>query len=110
MAKKTYVKLINTVLRELNIAEISDPTIATGQASLVANYFNDAQHSIYTEEDWYSSYKERVFQTSKDAYITIVANGSLSSSFTSLISPTFLSSGIIPSVLSCSVYKVPKSL
>ena len=55
MAKKTYVKLINTVLRELNIAEISDPTIATGQASLVANYFNDAQHSIYTEEDWYSS-------------------------------------------------------
>ena len=82
MAKKTYVKLINTVLRELNIAEISDPTIATGQASLVANYFNDAQHAIYTEEDWYSSYKERVFQTSKDAYITIVANGSLSSSFT----------------------------
>ena len=82
MAKKTYVKLINTVLRELNIAEITDPTAATGQSSIVANYFNDAQHAIYTEEDWYSSYKERVFQTSKDAYITIVANGSLSSSFT----------------------------
>jgi len=82
MAKKTYVNLINTVLRELNISEITDPTAATGQASIVANYFNDAQHAIYTEEDWYSSYKERVFQTSKDAYITIVANGSLSSSFT----------------------------
>ena len=38
MAKKTYVKLINTVLRELNIAEISDSRQATGQASLVANY------------------------------------------------------------------------
>ena len=82
MAKKTYVKLINTVLRELNIAEISDPTIATGQASLVANYFNDAQHSIYTEEDWYSSYKERIFQTSKDAYISVLTPGSLSSEFT----------------------------
>ena len=82
MAKKTYVKLINTVLRELNIAEISDPTIATGQASLVSNYFNDAQHSIYTEEDWYSSYKERIFQTSKDAYISILTPGSLDSGFT----------------------------
>ena len=82
MAKKTYVKLINTVLRELNIAEISDPTIATGQASLVANYFNDAQHSIYTEEDWYSSYKERIFQTSKDAYISVLTPGSLDSGFT----------------------------
>ena len=82
MAKKTYVKLINTVLRELNIAEISDPTIATGQASLVANYFNDAQHSIYTEEDWYSSYKERIFQTSKDAYISVLTPGSLSAEFT----------------------------
>ena len=82
MAKKTYVKLINTVLRELNIAEISDPTIATGQASLVANYFNDAQHAIYTEEDWYSSYKERIFQTSKDAYINVLTPGSLDSGFT----------------------------
>jgi hypothetical protein len=82
MAKKTYVKLINTVLRELNIAEISDPTIATGQASLVSNYFNDAQHSIYTEEDWYSSYKERIFQTSKDAYISVLTPGSLDSGFT----------------------------
>jgi len=82
MAKKTYVKLINTVLRELNIAEISDPTIATGQASLVANYFNDAQHAIYTEEDWYSSYKERIFQTSKDAYISVLTPGSLSAEFT----------------------------
>jgi len=82
MAKKTYVKLINTVLRELNIAEVTDPTIATGQASLVANYFNDAQHAIYTEEDWYSSYKERIFQTSKDAYISVLAPGSLSAEFT----------------------------
>ena len=82
MAKKTYVKLINTVLRELNVAEITDPTAATGQAAMVANYFNDAQHAVYTEEDWYSSYKERIFQTSKDAYISIVAVGSLSSSFT----------------------------
>ena len=82
MAKKTYVKLINTVLRELNIAEISDPTIATGQASLVANYFNDAQHAINTEEDWYSSYKERIFQTSKDAYINVLTPGSLDSGFT----------------------------
>ena len=47
MAKKTCVTLINTVLRKLNIAEISDPTIATGQVSLVANYFNDAQYAIY---------------------------------------------------------------
>ena len=77
MAKKTYVKLVNTVLRELNITEITDTTAATGQAAMVANYFNDAQHAVYTEEDWYSSYKERIFQTSKDAYITIVANGSL---------------------------------
>ena len=82
MAKKTYVKLINTVLRELNIAEISDPTISTGQASLVANYFNDAQHAIYTEEDWYSSYKERIFQTSKDAYISVLTSGSLDAGFT----------------------------
>ena len=82
MAKKTYVKLINTVLRELNIAEISDPTISTGQASIVANYFNDAQHAIYTEEDWYSSYKERIFQTSKDAYISVLTPGSLDSGFT----------------------------
>ena len=74
--------MINTVLRELNIAEISDPTIATGQASLVANYFNDAQHAIYTEEDWYSSYKERIFQTSKDAYINVLTPGSLDSGFT----------------------------
>ena len=82
MAKKTYVKLINTVLRELNIAEVTDPTISTGQASLVANYFNDAQHAIYTEEDWYSSYKERIFQTSKDAYVSVLTPGSLSAEFT----------------------------
>ncbi len=63
MAKTSYLNLVNRILRRINQATISVVTAATGQALIIANLINEAQLQLFSEEDWYSLFSNRVFKT-----------------------------------------------
>jgi hypothetical protein len=72
MAKRTFLKLTNSVLRYINQAEISSVVSPTGHSAIVIDKFNEAVTLMYTETNWYSLFKERKFQTSQNISVTIL--------------------------------------
>ncbi len=64
MAKTSYLNLVNSILRRVNQAAISDVSTATGHALIITNLINEAQLEIYTETNWHSLYTTRTFTTS----------------------------------------------
>lgn len=79
MAKLTYLQLVNRVLKRDGKKEISNVTSATGEAAIVTELINEAQTTLFNEEDWYSLFTERsittVAGTNDYALATVAADG-----------------------------------
>jgi len=73
MSKLTYLQLTNRVLGRITNTTISNVTAATGNALIVTQLINEAQTWLFTEEDWYSLYTSRTFNTSASTSTYAVA-------------------------------------
>lgn len=78
MAKISYLNLVNSILRRINQAVITDVTSVTGHAQIVTNLINEAQLELFNEENWHSLYTTRTFVTvaSTAEYATVTTAGS----------------------------------
>lgn len=76
MAKLTYLQLINRVLKRDGKSQISDVTLATGQAAIISELINEVQNVLFGEADWCSLYATRTFAT-----VASTAEYSLASDF-----------------------------
>lgn len=76
MAKLTYLQLVNRVLKRITQTELSSGvSSATGHAKIIAELINEAQTELWTETiNWYSLYKQRVFETVVYTASTIAFN------------------------------------
>lgn len=63
MAKLTYLQLTNRILKRLTIAEVSDVVGLSGQPQIVTELLNEAQTTIFAEDEWYSLYTTRDIST-----------------------------------------------
>jgi hypothetical protein len=63
MAKLSYLNLTNRVLKRITQATIADVSTATGTALIVTELINEAQNELWTETQWHSLYKTRVWTT-----------------------------------------------
>ncbi len=78
MAKRSYMEMTNLILRRINEDDISTTVSMTGKASIIGDLINDGQNMLFAESDWYTLYKERIFQTSDDVVIVVLDYSSLS--------------------------------
>jgi len=72
MAKTTFLNLVNGQLRYINQSELSTVTGATGHGALVKDKINEALNTVYSATNWYSLFKQRKIQTSKNVKISIL--------------------------------------
>ena len=72
MAKRSYMEMTNLILRRINEDDISTTVSMTGKASIIGDIINDGQNMLFAETDWYTLYKERIFQTSDDVVIVVL--------------------------------------
>tara|TARA_R100001143_G_scaffold39441_1_gene36189 strand:- start:85 stop:1068 length:984 start_codon:yes stop_codon:yes gene_type:complete len=72
MAKTTFLNLVNGQLRYINQSELSTVSGATGHGALVKDKINEAVNTVYSSTNWYSLFKERKFQTSKNVQISVL--------------------------------------
>jgi hypothetical protein len=79
MAKRSYLEMTNLILRRINEDDVTTTTSMTGKASIVGDLINDGQNMLFAEADWYTLYKERIFQTSDDAVLVVLDYTGLSS-------------------------------
>src|SRR3972149_4206622 len=63
MAKLTYLQLTRRGVGSIATPEIGDVSSATGHAKVIAQIINEAQIELFNEEDWYSLYTTRTFDT-----------------------------------------------
>ena len=79
MAKRSYMEMTNLILRRINEDDVTTTVSMTGKASIVGDLINDGQNMLFAESDWYTLYKERIFQTSDDIVIVVLDYSNLSS-------------------------------
>jgi len=78
MAKRTFLELVNLILRRSNHDTVTTVASQTGKPQMVIDYFNDAQNILLSEADWYTLYTERIFQASQDVVIQVKDFSSMS--------------------------------
>ena len=80
MAKRTAKEMLNVLMVRIKQENASDISVVTGHAAAGLDFLNDALLEITnsTNGRWYSLLRNRIFQTSQNAIVTVLTFGNLS--------------------------------
>jgi len=63
MGTLTYLQMVDRLARRITQTAVTDVTTVTGQALMISEMVNEAQSSLSLDENWYTLYADRTFNT-----------------------------------------------